>query len=94
MRKYSFYLLLVGLGLTGYTAYLYFSSNEEKFMNKLVLTLYKSFHFNCTPMMGVFILALGELILWKTKNNENLNRFRNKIIYKCRLRMSVLQSII
>ena len=92
MKKDEIYLLLVGLALTTYTAYLYFSFNEEKFMNKLILTLYKSFHFNCTPMMGVSIMALGELVLWKSRNNESLNGLKSKIFYKFRSRRSALQS--
>jgi len=62
--------MLVGIGITLFTVYLYFSLNEEKITNKFVLTVNKSYLFNWAPMIGITFMIFGEFLVWETQNNK------------------------
>jgi len=72
--------MLIGLGLTLFTVYLYFSLNEEKITNKFVLTLNKAYLFNWAPIIGISFIIFSEFLVWETQNNKNLNDFKMKLI--------------
>lgn len=72
--------MLIGIGITFFTAYLYFSLNEEKITNKFILTVNKSYLFNWAPMIGITFMIFGEFIVWETQNNKNLNDIKVKFL--------------
>ena len=72
--------MLIGLGITLFTVYLYFSLNEEKITNKFVLTVNKSYLFNWAPMIGISFMIFGEFIIWETQNNKYLNDIKLKLL--------------
>jgi len=86
MKKDEMYILILGLGINIITAYIYFSNRNELIVNKFVITITKSFHLNCTPMIGILMLVAGELMLWESINNNQLNKVTNIYRNKIRLR--------
>ena len=88
MKKDGIIIMLVGLGITIITAFLYFSKMNEPLMNKFVLEAGNTFHFNWAPMIGIFVMAIGEFLLWESQNNENLNEVKIKFITKFKARMA------
>lgn len=88
MKKDGIHIMLIGLGITILTAILYFSKSNEYFMNKFVMEIGNSFHFNWAPMIGIAIMAFGEFLLWKSQNNANLMEVKDKFIAKLRTRVS------
>ena len=77
----------VGLGITLFTIYLYFSLNEEKITNKFVLSVNKSYLFNLAPMIGISFMIFGEFLVWETQNNKILREQKLKLLngYKKKL---------
>ena len=77
----------VGLGITLFTIYLYFSLNEEKITNKFVLSVNKSYLFNLAPMIGISLMIFGEFLVWETQNNKILREQKLKLLnsYKNKL---------
>ena len=82
----------VGLGITLFTIYLYFSLNEEKITNKFVLTVNKSYLFNWAPMIGISFMIFGEFIIWETQNNKNLNDIKIKLLNNYRSKFTDLKN--
>ena len=91
MKKDGIIIMLVGLGITIITAILYFSKLNEPFMNKFVIEAGNSFHFNWAPMIGIFVMAIGEFLLWESQNNANLNDVKTKFVAKFRSKMSTIK---
>jgi len=79
--------MLVGIGITLFTIYLYFSLNEEKITNKFVLTVNKSYLFNWAPMIGITFMIFGEFLVWETQNNKMVRDIKLKLanIFKKKL---------
>jgi len=84
--------MLVGLGITLFTVYLYFSMNEEKITNKFVLTVNKSYLFNCAPMIGITFMIFGEFMVWEIQHNKNLNDLKIKLLISYRKKFSDLKA--
>jgi len=83
--------MLVGIGITLFTVYLYFSLNEEKITNKFVLTVNKSYLFNWAPMIGITFMIFGEFLVWETQNNKLLSDIKLKLTENLNKKLSDLK---
>ena len=92
MKKDELYIMLLGLGIALISASFYFSNRNEFILNKFVISINKSFLFNCTPVIGIFFMALGEFIVWESKNNNNLNEYKNLFIHIVKMKSLGVQS--
>lgn len=81
MKRDGIYGVLIGLVITFFTAFLYLCPNEEMVMNKLIINLQKAYQFNWTPMTGFLFMVMSEIILWESRNNNNLIKAKNKLIH-------------
>ena len=91
MKKDGITIMLIGLGLTIFTAIFYFTNQNEYLMNKFIITFGNTFHFNWAPMLGILTMAFGEFLLWKSQNNKNLKEVLAKFILKYRMKISILK---
>ena len=91
MKKDGIYTMLLGLVITIFTAFLFFSKNNEVLMNAFVITIYKTHHFNWAPMIGISIMAFGEYLLWESQSNNNLKEVMIKLMNKFHSRVSDLR---
>ena len=92
MKKDDIYIMLLGLGIAMISASFYFSNRNGFIMNKFMISINKSFHFNCTPLIGITFMALGEIIIWQSKNNSNLNEYKNTFIQNLKVKTLEVQS--
>jgi len=83
--------MLVGIGITLFTVYFYFSLNEEKITNKFVLTVNKSYLFNWAPMIGITFMILGEFFVWEVQNNKILSDIKLKFTENFKKKLSDLK---
>jgi len=83
--------MMLGLGMTIFTAFFYFTHQNESIMDKFIFTFGHSYHFNWAPMIGIFTMAFGEFILWKSQNNKNMSEVMDKFILKSKLMISTLK---
>jgi len=88
MKKDGINIMLFGLIMTLLIAYFYFSKKQNHVMNKFVMTIGNSFHFNWAPMIGITVIAFGEFILWQSQKNTNLKEVWFKFLHKIKVRMS------
>ena len=88
MKKDGITIMLIGLGITILTVVFYFTKQDDSLMSKFIIHFGKSFHFNWAPMIGIFIMAFGEFILWESQNNKNLKEVMLKVINKTRANYS------
>jgi len=88
MKKVGIYIMSSGLIITIITAVFYFLKLDQHVMDRFVLTIGKSYHFNWAPMIGISVMAFGEFILWESQYCKNLNEVNIKFIYNFRLKIS------
>ena len=79
MKMEAIITLFLSMAITVLTALAYFSKRNQFIMNKFVIVLIKSFHFNSTPILSISFLAIGEYLLWETQNNSDVMDVKNKI---------------
>jgi len=91
MIKDELYIMFLGLEICLITAFCYIFIRNEFIMNKFVITINKSFHFNCTPAFGIFILVMGEFFIWESKNNTKFIQVQNLYLDKLKTSNTDLQ---
>ena len=64
--------MLLGLGLTIWTAIIYFSPMKVDLLDTFIITVFKTHQFNLAPMIGIAIMAIGEIVLWNSPKNKNI----------------------
>jgi len=90
MKRDEIYIMLLGFGISVLTAFFFFSKRNELIMNKFVISINKSFHFNLAPMVGISFMAVGEFLLWESQHNEKLIRLKAELVNQINKRTSSL----
>jgi hypothetical protein len=92
MKKDDIYIMLLGFGISVLTAFFFFSKRNELIMNKFVISINKSFHFNLAPMVGISFMAIGEFLLWESQHNVKLIHLKAELMNQINIRTSTLTS--
>jgi hypothetical protein len=85
MKREAIITLFLSMAITILTALAYFSKRNQFIMNKFVIVIIKSFHFNSTPILSISFLAIGEYLLWETQNNSDVMAVKDKITERMNL---------
>lgn len=85
MKREAIITLYLSMAITILTALVYFSKRNQFIMNKFVIVLIKSFHFNNTPILSISFMAIGEYLLWETQNNSDVIALKGKLIKRLNL---------
>ena len=85
MKREAIITLFLSMAITVLTALAYFSKRNQFIMNKFVIVIIKSFHFNSTPILSISFIAIGEYLLWETQNNSDVMAVKNNIIKRLNL---------
>jgi hypothetical protein len=85
MKREAIITLFLSMAITVLTALAYFSKRNQFIMNKFVIVIIKSFHFNSTPILSISFMAIGEYLLWETQNNSDVMAVKSKIIERLNL---------
>jgi len=85
MKREAIIIMFLSLSITIITALTYFSKRNQFIMNKFVIVIIKSFHFNSTPIISISFMALGEYLLWETQNNSDVMAVKSKMIERLKL---------
>ncbi len=70
MRKIGGTIILLGLGITIYSAVKYFASRNVIDQDKTEITSNKPLHFTLSPVSGIAIMGIGGIIFWQTYNSH------------------------
>ena len=66
MKKIGIIIIIVGLGLTLFSAFTFFSKEKVVDIGKLEITRDKPYHLNWSPLIGIAIMGIGGVFLWRS----------------------------
>ena len=91
MKRGTIIILFLSLAISVITVLAYFSKRNQFIMNKFVVVIIKSFHFNNTPVISISFLAIGEYLIWETQNNSEVMAVKNRITERMKLACCTIQ---
>jgi hypothetical protein len=65
MKKAGFIILVIGLLLTIFTAFTYFTKEKVVDIGKIEITANKPHHLNWSPLIGIAVMAVGGVFVWQ-----------------------------
>jgi hypothetical protein len=66
MKKIGIIIIIIGLGLTLFSAFTFFSKEKVVDIGKLEITRDKPHHLNWSPLIGIAIMGIGGVCLWRS----------------------------
>jgi LPXTG-motif cell wall-anchored protein len=70
MKKTGLVIMLIGLCLTIYTAFTFFTKEKVIDIGTVEITRNKPYHLNWSPWIGIAVMGIGGVVLWKTSKKE------------------------
>lgn len=64
MKKLGMIILIVGLGLTIFTAFTFFTKEKVVDIGNLEITKDKPHRLTWSPLIGLGVMAIGGIIVW------------------------------
>ena len=65
MKKVGIIIIVIGLALTIFTAFTYFTKEKVVDIGKIEITANKPHHLNWSPLIGIAVMAVGGVLLWQ-----------------------------
>jgi hypothetical protein len=66
MKKIGIILMIIGLGLTIFTAFTFFTREKVVDLGSVEITRSKPHHLNWSPLVGIALLGIGGGLLWQS----------------------------
>ena len=66
MKKIGIIIILIGLGLTIFTAFTIFTKEKVVDIGSVEITRDKPHHLNWSPLIGIAVIAIGGIVLWQS----------------------------
>jgi hypothetical protein len=66
MKKAGIFIIILGLGLTIFTAVTFFSREKVVDLGKVEITRDKPHHLNWSPLIGIAVIAVGGIVVWQS----------------------------
>ncbi len=63
MKKAGIFIILLGLGLTIFTAFTYFTREKVVDLGKVEITANKRHHLTWSPLIGIAVMGIGGVVL-------------------------------
>ena len=70
MKAAGIIIILIGLGLTVFTAGNFFTKEKVVDLGKLEITREKPHSFSWSPIVGVVVIGIGGVILWQSSKGK------------------------
>jgi hypothetical protein len=65
MKKLGIIMILIGLGLTIFTAFTVFTKEKVVDIGAVEITRDKPHHLNWSPLIGIAVMVIGGVVLWQ-----------------------------
>jgi hypothetical protein len=65
MKKAGIIILVIGLLLTIFTAFTYFTKEKVVDIGKIEITANKQHTMNWSPLIGIAVMAVGGVLFWQ-----------------------------
>jgi cytochrome b subunit of formate dehydrogenase len=66
MKKVGIFIILIGLGLTIFTAFTFFTKEKVVDIGKVEITRDKPHHLYWSPLIGIAVMGIGGVVLWQS----------------------------
>ncbi|MES2620491.1 MAG: hypothetical protein V4615_06535 [Bacteroidota bacterium] len=66
MKQTGIALIIIGLGLTVFTSFKFFTKEKVVDIGRLEITRDKPNRLNCSPLLGIVVMGIGGLVLWQS----------------------------
>ena len=66
MKNIGIILILIGLGLTAFSAFTFFTKEKIVDIGPIAITENKPHHLDWSPFIGIAVMGVGGLILWQS----------------------------
>ena len=66
MKTAGIFIIVIGLLLTIFTAFTFFTKEKVVDIGKVEITADKSHHLNWSPLIGVAVMVIGGVVLWQS----------------------------
>jgi hypothetical protein len=70
MKKVGIIIILIGLTLTIFTAFTYFTKEKVVDIGKIEITANKPHHLNWSPLIGIAVMGIGGIVLWQSPKKQ------------------------
>lgn len=71
MKTTGIVIIIIGIFLTIFTAFTYFTKEKVVDIGKLEISRDKPHNLNWSPLIGVFVIGVGGVILWRSGKRSN-----------------------
>ena len=65
MKNAGIIIMLIGLGLTIFTAFTFFTKEKVVDIGKVEITRNKPHNLNWSPLVGIAVMGIGGVVLWQ-----------------------------
>lgn len=65
MKKVGIIIIVIGIALTIFTAFTYFTKEKVVDLGKIEITANKPHSVNWSPLIGVAVIVVGGVFLWQ-----------------------------
>jgi hypothetical protein len=65
MKKAGIVVLIIGIGLTIFSAFTFFTKEKVVDIGKVEITRDKPHHLNWSPLIGIAVMGIGGVLLWQ-----------------------------
>jgi len=70
MKKAAFLIIIIGLGLSIFTAFTYFTKEKVIDLGNVEISRQEPHYLSWSPIIGIIVTAVGGILLWQsTKKN-------------------------
>jgi hypothetical protein len=66
MKNLGILIIIIGLGLTVFTAFTYFTKEKVVSLGDVEITANKPHHLNWSPLIGIAVMGVGGIVLWQS----------------------------
>lgn len=70
MKAAGYIIILIGLGLTIFTAFTFFTKEKVVDLGELEITTNKPHHVNWSPLIGLAVIGVGGIVLWQSNKKQ------------------------
>jgi len=70
MKTFAIILIVIGLGLTIFTTFTYFTKEKVVDLGEIEITSNKPHQLNWSPLAGIGIIAVGGILFWQSNKKQ------------------------
>jgi hypothetical protein len=65
MKKVGIFIIILGLGLTIFTAFTFFTREKVANIGTVEITRNKPHNLNWSPLIGIAVMGIGGILFWQ-----------------------------